>query len=41
MTRKHSKMSTLEEMIVDARRETEALGVTFIAIVNYPIDWHI
>jgi hypothetical protein len=33
------QMSRLKEMIVDARRESEAVGVTFTPIVNYPIDW--
>jgi len=34
-------MSRLKEMIVDARRDGEAAGVTFTPIVNYPIDWTI
>ncbi len=34
-------MSSLKEMIVDARRDSEAVGVTFIPIVNYLIDWTI
>ena len=33
------QMSRLKEMIVDARRDGEAAGVTFTPIVNYPIDW--
>lgn len=35
------QMSHLKEMIVDARRDAEQAGVTFIPIVNYPIDWSI
>jgi hypothetical protein len=35
------QMSSLKEMIVDARRDSEAVGVTFIPIVNYLIDWTI
>ena len=35
------QMSRLKEMIVDARRDGEAAGVTFTPIVNYPIDWTI
>ncbi len=31
----------LKEMIVDARAEAEAAGVTFHPIVSYPIDWTI
>lgn len=34
-------MAGLKEMIVDARSDAEAVGVTFIPIVNYPIAWHI
>ena len=33
------QMSRLKEMIVDARADGEAAGVTFTPIVNYPIDW--
>ncbi len=33
------QMSRLKEMIVDARDDAEKAGVTFIPIVNYPIDW--
>ena len=36
-----AQMNTLKEMVVDARGEMEALGVTFIPIVNYPIGWTI
>jgi hypothetical protein len=35
------QMSRLKEMIVDAAQEAEQAGVTFIPIVNYPIDWAI
>jgi hypothetical protein len=28
-------------MTVDARKEMETLGVTFIPIVNYPVNWTI
>ena len=31
------QMGRLKEMIVDARRDAEAVGVGFIRIVNYPI----
>ena len=38
----HAKqMDRLKEMIVDARNDAEAVGVTFTPIVNYPIAWHI
>ena len=33
------QLNRLKEMIVDARRDGEAAGVTFTPIVNYPIDW--
>jgi hypothetical protein len=35
------QLSRLKEMIVDARQEAEKTGVSFIPIVNYPIDWTI
>ncbi len=35
------QMSRLKEMIVDARRDADAVGVTFLPIVNYPISWTI
>ena len=35
------QMSLLKEMIVGARQDAEKVGVTFIPIVNYPIDWTI
>lgn len=35
------QMSRLKEMIVDARNEADKAGVTFIPIVNYPVDWAI
>jgi hypothetical protein len=28
-------------MVVDARSDADAVGVTFIPIVNYPIAWSI
>jgi hypothetical protein len=38
----HAKqMSKLKEMIVDARHDMKAVGVTFIPIVNYPLSWTI
>jgi hypothetical protein len=36
-----AQLDRLKEMIVDARREAEACGVSFHPIVNYPIDWTI
>jgi hypothetical protein len=36
-----NQMGRLKEMIVDARSDADAVGVTFIPIVNYPIAWHI
>src|SRR6185437_12350884 len=33
------QLNHLKEMIVDARRDADKVGVTFIPIVNYPIDW--
>ena len=33
------QMGRLKEMIVEARHDAERVGVTFIPIVNYPIDW--
>jgi hypothetical protein len=35
------QMGRLKEMIVDARNDSEKAGVTFIPIVDYPIDWTI
>ncbi len=35
------QMASLREMIVDARRAAEQVGVTFTPIVNYPISWNI
>lgn len=35
------QMSRLKEMIVDARKAAEAVGVSFVPIVNYPIVWTI
>lgn len=34
-----SQMGQLKEMIVNARADAEKAGVTFIPIVNYPVDW--
>ena len=36
-----AQLGRLKEMIVDARREMEAAGVTFTPIVNYPVNWTI
>jgi hypothetical protein len=36
-----AQLDRLKEMIVDARGEAEAVGVTFHPIVNYPINWTI
>lgn len=36
-----SQMDRLKEMTVDARGEYEAVGVTFVPIVNHPIKWTI
>jgi hypothetical protein len=33
------QMSSLKEMIVDARQDAEAVGVQFTPIVNHPISW--
>ena len=35
------QLDHLKEMIVDARGEAEAVGVTFTPIVNYPVNWTI
>jgi hypothetical protein len=35
------QMGQLKEMVVDARQAAQALGVTFIPIVNYPLSWHV
>jgi hypothetical protein len=35
------QMAQLKEMIVDARRDADAVGVSFIPIVNYPINWRV
>ena len=34
-----AQLNQLTEMTVDARGEAEAVGVTFTAIVNYPVNW--
>ena len=36
-----NQMGNLKEMIVDARRDAEAVGVQFTPIVTYPIAWRI
>jgi hypothetical protein len=36
-----AQMDRLTEMTVEARGEMKAVGVTFIPIVNYPINWTI
>jgi hypothetical protein len=36
-----AQMNGLKEMTVDARQEMEAVGVAFIPIVNYPVNWTI
>jgi hypothetical protein len=36
-----AQMDRLKEMVVDARGEMDAVGVTFIPIVNYPVSWTI
>ncbi len=36
-----AQLDHLKEMIVDARGEAEAAGVTFHPIVNYPVNWTI
>ncbi|MGZ4250783.1 MAG: hypothetical protein ACXVUE_21080 [Solirubrobacteraceae bacterium] len=33
------QMGGLKEMIIDARRDSEAVGVSFVPIINYPIAW--
>lgn len=39
-TEEHAaQLDTLKEMVVDGRRDMEAVGVTFTPIFNYPIDW--
>jgi hypothetical protein len=34
-----TQLNQLKEMIVDARGEAEAVGVTFTPILDYPIGW--
>jgi hypothetical protein len=36
-----TQLNQLKEMIVDARGEAEAVGVTFTPILDYPIGWSI
>jgi hypothetical protein len=38
---KAAQMGSLKEMIVNARGDAEAAGVSFIPIVNYPVFWGI
>ncbi len=33
-----AQLDRLKEMVVDGRRDMEAVGVSFTPIVNYPID---
>jgi hypothetical protein len=33
------QMSRLKEMIVDARKAAEAVGVAFVPVVDYPVSW--
>jgi hypothetical protein len=41
-SREHAmQLDHLKEMVVDARAEAEAVGVTFHPIVNYPVNWTI
>ena len=35
------QMAQLTEMTINARRAAEAVGVNFVPIVNYPINWRI
>jgi quinol monooxygenase YgiN len=35
------QMNRLKEMIVDAKRDAEAAGVTLIPIIHYPLSWSI
>jgi hypothetical protein len=35
------QMGSLKEMMVDARRDAEAVGCRFTPIVDYPVAWHI
>lgn len=35
------QMASLKEMIVDARKAADALGVQFAPIVNHPVTWAI
>jgi hypothetical protein len=34
-----AQLDHLKEMVVDGRRDMEAVSVTFTPIFNYPIDW--
>lgn len=33
-----AQLDTLKEMVIDGRKDMEAVGATFTPIVNYPID---
>lgn len=35
------QMASLKEMVIDARKAAEAVGMKFIPIINYPIAWTI
>jgi hypothetical protein len=35
------QMDSLQEMVMNARRDAEAVGVGFTPIVDYPVAWHI
>ena len=35
------QMGSLKEMVVNARRDAEAVGCRFTPIVNFPVAWHI
>lgn len=35
------QMASLKEMIVDARKAADAVGVQFVPIINHPITWAI
>ena len=38
-TEEHAaQLDHLKEMVIDGRRDMEAVGVTFTPIFNYPID---
>lgn len=35
------QMGSLKEMVVDARHAAEAVGVSFMPIVNHPLSWFV